>query len=91
MSNSEIAMVSVVHRPLRVAHPIIPLYSIDAFRPFCINGSALPNHNIDHVSTNHQGELQPVKVSLPSVFDEEDEEELSAIRKGKRKAPLESI
>ncbi|KAI0921217.1 hypothetical protein AcW2_006263 [Taiwanofungus camphoratus] len=37
------------------------------------------------------GELQPVKVSLPSVFDEEDEEELSAIRKGKRKAPLESI
>ena len=33
------------------------------------------------------GGLQPVKVSLPSIFEEEDEDlSLSAARKGKRKA-----
>ncbi|KZT66036.1 hypothetical protein DAEQUDRAFT_730803 [Daedalea quercina L-15889] len=36
------------------------------------------------------GELLPVQVSTPSVLDEEDEEaELAAARKGKRKAPPE--
>ena len=33
------------------------------------------------------GGLQPVEVSLPSIFEEEDEDpSLSAARKGKRKA-----
>jgi len=37
------------------------------------------------------GELLPVRVSLPSILDEEDEEaELAAARRGKRKAPPEA-
>lgn len=38
-----------------------------------------------------QGELLPIKVLLPPVLDEEeDEAELAAARKGKRKAPPET-
>ncbi|EED84707.1 predicted protein [Postia placenta Mad-698-R] len=40
---------------------------------------------------NTNGELLPIKVLLPPVLDEEeDEAELAAARKGKRKAPPET-
>lgn len=39
----------------------------------------------------HEGTLQPVKVSLPALLEEEEEDQeaaLSAARKGKRKADM---
>lgn len=73
--------------------------SVSLWIPTCLHGFCVNNqhgplpYQYRHAfhSFDAAGELLPIRVSLPSILDEEDEEaELAAARKGKRKAPPEA-
>ncbi|KAL6309731.1 hypothetical protein BKA93DRAFT_821449 [Sparassis latifolia] len=68
-----------------------PTGKYEVLNPEAIVQSVLVNWDPVFVQfKDENGQLLPVKVVMPSLFDEEDEAEIAAARKGKRKAAPES-